>query len=205
VPYTNSDYTSLASVKASLDISETTFDTDIALCVTAASRMIDQLGGPGRTFYPYYTGTLQFLPENNGYCIIYDCSSFTSLVAQNSTWTLGSDFYLEPINAAADGIPYTAIRTIARPFIFTKAEISPGGWAAFDGRISVTGTFGFASVPEPIQTAASLLAARLFNRIRQSPYGSGSLGDEAAAYRLGDVDPDVLNLVEPYSRGSLIS
>lgn len=201
-----SDYVTLASLKASLDISEMTFDTDLQLAITAASRAIDQLGGPGRRFYADTVDvTRKFLPENNGYCIIDDLVSLTSLTANGDVWTVDTDFYLEPLNASADGMPFTAIRTIARPFIFTKSEIAPGGWAGFDGRISLVGKWGWAATPEPIQEAASILASRLFKRVREAPFGITSLGAEAVAIRLGSTDPDVLGLVEPYSRNVLIA
>lgn len=201
------DYVTLAALKASLDIpsSTTLYDSDLQLAATAASRAIDQLGGPGRVFYPYFTGTRKFLPENNGYCIIDDLSSFSSLSAQGDSWTLDTDFYLEPLNATADSMPFTAVRTIARPFVFTKADMTPGGWAGFDARISITGTWGFASIPEPIQQAAGILASRLYQRSRQAPFGIVSLGDEQVAIRLGSTDPDVLALVEPYARNVLIA
>jgi hypothetical protein len=200
------DYVTLDALKASLNITESTFDADLQLAITAASRAIDQYGGSGRFFYPGPANeTRKFLPENSGYCVITDLNEFVSLSdSTGSSWVLDQDFYLEPLEAAQDGVPYTAIRTIAKPFLFTKSEISPGGWTGVDGRISVTGTFGWATTPEPIQEAASILAARLFQRVRQAPFGIVSLGAEAVAFHLGETDPDVVSLVEPYSRSVLI-
>lgn len=202
-----SDYVQLASLKSTLSIQsgDTTYDNDLQLAITAASRAIDEIGGPGRRFYADTSDVArQFWPENTGYCIIDDLSSFTSLTANGATWTKDTDFYLEPINAAPDGRPWTAIRAFAKPFIFTKAEVQPGGWTGYDGRITVTGKWGWASTPEPVQEAAIILATRLFNRARQAPFGIVSI-DAQAAVRLGSTDPDVMSLVEPYARSVLIA
>jgi hypothetical protein len=200
-----SDYVQLAALKLSLGITGSTYDTDLQLAITAASRAIDELGGPGRRFYADVADvTRKFLPENSGYCIIDDLSSLTSLAFQSDTWTLDQDFYLEPLNASSDARPSTAVRTIARPFIFSKAE-QPPGWTGFDARITVVGKWGWTSTPEPIQEAASILATRLFKRVREAPFGVIGMGTDAQVVELGSVDPDVLELVEPYSRNVLIA
>lgn len=202
----SSDYVQLAALKTTLNLTGTTYDADLQLAITAASRAIDQIGGPGRRFYPDTSDvTRQFWPENTGYCVIDDLSSFTSLTVLSDTWTKDTDFYLEPINAASDSVPWTAIRAFARPFIFTKSEVQPGGWTGFDGRISVTGKWGWATTPEPIQEAAAILAARLVKRAREAPFGIVGMGVDVQAIRLGNSDPDVLALVQPYSRDVLIA
>jgi hypothetical protein len=195
------DYVSVDEVKATMELTGLSFaDDDIELAVSAASRAIDEQCG--RRFYPDDDAdqVRKFLPQNPGYCIIDDLAEFTALVSQESTWELDHDFYLEPTNAAADGRPFTAIRTIARPFIFTLAEISQG-WAGFDGRIAVTGMWGWAATPPEITQAAKLLAIRLMRRSREAPFGVLSYGSEmaAGAVRLARMDPDVAALIEPYT------
>lgn len=194
-----SDYVQLAALKATLGITGTGYDTDLTAAISAASRVIDER--TGRRFYPDADANQQrkFLPLNPGYCVIDDLCQFTSLDAQDSSWTLDQDFYLEPLNAAADGRPYTAIRTIARPFIFTLAELT-AGWAGFDGRITVTGMWGWASTPPAITEAAGILATRYFKRSREAPFGIVGLGADVQAIRLGHTDPDVAEMVAPYSR-----
>ena len=201
------DYVTLTSLKSTLNITDGSYDNDLQLAITAASRAIDELGGPGRRFYADAGANVsrQFWPENSGYCIIDDLNTFTSLNANGVTWTNGTDFYLEPINAAVDGVPYTAIRAFSRPFIFTRAEVSPGGWTGYDGRITVVGSWGWATTPAPIQEAASILAARLFKRAREAPFGIVGMGVDVQSIRLGNSDPDVLALVSAYSRGLLIA
>lgn len=191
-----STYTDLATVKGLLGITGSSYDDDITADIEAAAGAIEE-----RTSRVFTVDTVdvtrKFWPENSGYCIIDDLASLTSVVAQDSTWVLDQDFFLEPINAEVQGRPFTAIRTIARPFIFTKAQI-PAGWPGFDGRIEVSGKWGWPAVPAQIQKANALLAARLFRR-RDSPLAVLGLGTETEALRLGGFDPDVANLVDPFA------
>ena len=191
-----SNYCTIAEVKAVLGIGDTTYDTILTRLVDTVSRAIEDK--TGRVFYPSDTETRNYLPESSGYCIIDDCNTFTSLVAQNSTWTLGQDFYLQPINAAFQGIPFTSIRTIARPFLFTKADV-PTTWSVLDGRVQVTGSFGWAATPGPIHDAAILMAERMFKRQREAPTGFFSTGVDSPVVRVRAFDPDVAELLSPYT------
>lgn len=189
-------YCSIAEIKNSLNITGTELDVDLTNAVAAASRAIDEF--TGRRFYPDASASARkFWPVNPGFCVIDDCYSFTSLVAQESTWTQDADFFLEPLNAPDDGRPYTAIRTIARPFIFTLSERS-AGWAGFDGRVTVTGKWGWAAVPDPIAEATRLLAIRYMKRMREAPLGVISFGMDVPAGRVAAIDPDVRALIAPY-------
>jgi len=192
------DYVTIEQLKDSLQISDTGDDNDLQLAATTASRIIDE--STGRRFYPDADAdqTRMFWPLNPGFALIDDLCEFTSLAYQGDPWTLESDFYLEPMNAAADSRPWTGIRTIARPFIYTLAERA-SGWAGFDGRITVVGKWGWASAPEPIQQAAAILATRLFRRTREAPFGIIGQGVDVQAVRLGKTDPDVAALIEPYT------
>jgi len=198
-----SDYVVLDDLKASLDLAGETFaDADLTLAISAASRAIDEL--TGRRFYPDADAAQvrKFLPLNSGYCILDDLCTFTSLTFLGDTWTLDQDFYLEPINAAADGRPWTSIRAIARPFIYTLADISPG-WVGFDGRITVTGKWGWAATPPQVQEAAGILASRLMRRAREAPFAVLG-GFDGEAVRLARFDPDVAMLVDPFTKSVIV-
>lgn len=192
-----SDYTTLAALKSTLDLTGTSFaDSDLSAAITAASRAIDQQCG--RRFYPDTDANQvrTYLPVNAGYAVIDDLCTFTSLQQPTgTTWTLGTDFYLEPQNAAADGRPWTAIRTIARPFIFPLSQMT-SGWAGFDGRLTVTGQFGWSATPPEIVEATTILAARLVQRARSAPFGVVTGIDQIV--RLSRLDPDVSMLISPY-------
>lgn len=194
-----SDYCTLADVKNALNLQGQTYaDEDITRAITAASRAIDAICN--RRFYPDADAlqVRRYRPVNSGYCLVDDICEFTSLVAQESTWVLDQDFYLEPVNADADGRPWTGIRTIARPFLFTLADM-PTGWAAFDGRVQVTAKFGWLAPPAEIIQATVLYASRLLVRTRQAPLGIVSAGMDSPAVRLSRTDPDVAALIGPYT------
>lgn len=191
------DYVQLATLKATLNLSGQTFaDADIQAAIDAASRAID--AQTGRRFYPDADANQvrSFWPLNPGFAVIDDLCAFTSLAYQGDPWTIESDFYLEPMNAAADGQPWTGIRTIARPFIYTLAERA-AGWAGFDGRITVTGKWGWAATPPEIVQATSILASRLLRRAREAPFAVVG-GSDGEAIRLARLDPDVAMLIAPY-------
>lgn len=190
-------YTDLATVKALLGITSSSYDADLTDDIAAAAGAIEE-----RTSRVFTVDTAdvarKFWPENSGYAIIDDLAAFTSLVDQSgTTWTLEQDFFLEPNNAKVQGRPWTAVRTIARPFIFTKAQV-PAGWPGFDGRITINGKWGWPAVPAQIQKANALLAARYFRR-RDAPLAVLGLGTETEALRLGGVDPDVASLIDPFT------
>ena len=190
------DYTTLAALKATLEITQNTFDTDLQAAITAASNAIDQQCG--RRFYPDSDANhvRYYLAVNSGYAIIDDLTTFTALEQPVGTvWTRDTDFFLEPQNAAADGRPFTAIRTIARPFLFPQSQMVQG-WAGFDGRLKVTGMFGWAGPPAEIVQATTILASRLFRRAREAPFGVITGID--SMIRLGRLDPDISALISPY-------
>lgn len=196
------DYITLAALKTTLEITVTTFDTDLQAAIDAASRAID--AQTGRRFYadPDANQTRTYLAINDGYAVIDDLAVFTQLEQPvGQTWTLGTDFFLEPQNAPADGRPYTAIRTIARPFLFPLSRMT-AGWAGFDGRLKVTGQFGWPSVPAEISEATTILATRLFRRAREAPFGVVTGIDQVI--RLSRLDPDVSALITPYAVSVLV-
>lgn len=196
-------YTDVDTLKDFLQLktSGTTYDDLLTADIAAAAGWINERANRRFDKDADANQVRKFLPENPGYCIIDDLVEFTSLVAQDSVWELDRDFYLEPINAAADGRPYTGIRTIARPFIFTKAQI-PSGWAGFDGRVTVTGRFGWPAVPDQIVKANVLQAARYFHR-RMAPLGVITVGADNPAFRMAGGDADVAALVDPFALVSI--
>ena len=199
-------YAALADVKAAMNIPATTtqYDADLNQKLDTASRAIEQ--ATARRFYPDLNsdGTpnvsiaRRYVPTHPGYCIIDDLLTFTSLQDAGGMWVLDRDFYLEPENAPFYSTPYTAIRTIARPFIFTQAQV-PVGWAGFDGRVTVTGQWGWTTTPPEIVAATELLTRRLFTRFHDAPLGVVQLGSEAEATRIARTDPDIGSLIGPYT------
>ena len=207
------DYCELADIKAALSISDTNDDTMLSLAITAASRAID--GYTNRAFgqddtavaryYAAETTVYQSTPQTRIYTDAYpsrllvdDISTSTGLVVKTdtdadgvfeTTLVLNTDFYLGPVNAAADGQPWTYL------------ELAPNTTQYFPSwtrGVEVTALFGWASIPTAVKQACVIQAARTFSR-KNSPYGiagSPEMGNELRL--LASLDPDVRVLLGQY-------
>lgn len=200
-----SDYVELDELKAASSLSGETFaDPDLERAITAASRGIDN--ETRRRFWldadanqvRYYT------PSNSGpLLLIDDLVQLTAVAidpagaaAFDQPWTQNQHFVLEPLNAPADGWPWTAIRAVPRgQYTF------PVGYLR---SVKVTGKFGWPAVPVPVKEATIITASRLVKRTREAPFGVVSMGMDAAA-RIAREDPDVCSLLKPYTRGAGVS
>lgn len=198
-PQTNT-YVELEQFKSTADLQATSYmDGDIQIALRAASRAVDEICN--RRFYPdtdvnqvrYYT------PHRSDHLYINDLITLTSLQTDEgndgtyeNTWTT-TDYWLEPLNAASDSEPYTAIRANPEGDFF----FSPG-WVK---SVKLTGKFGWSAVPPEITAATTILAGRFLKRTREAPFGAAellSLG--GAAVRLTGKDPDVASLLGPFIR-----
>jgi hypothetical protein len=202
-PLTNT-YAELEEVKSTLSLSGQTFaDLDLANVIASASRSID--GICGRRFWLDVGSTVvrTYTPDSYRRLMIDDLNSLSTLTVDRDgdgifeeTWTSGSDFILEPQNAAAD---YPA-----RPYesVLVRQAGRYRFPAGLEQSVKVTGRFGWPQVPLDIKTATTILSARLFKRMREAPFGIVSFGgaDSNAAMRIARADPDVMNLVSDYVR-----
>lgn len=200
----NAAYVELEELKSTGELTGTTFaDADLGPALIAASRGIDK--ATGRRFYPdadaaqirYYT------PDSPNWVGIDDLITLTSLATDRNgdatfldSWTVNSDFVLEPLNAAADGEPYQSIHRQAR-----SSLVLPRG---VPRSVRVTGKFGWAAVPQEIKTLTKLIALRLVKRTRESPLGFAELGFDGAVVRAVGYarDPDYEFLIGDYMRNS---
>jgi hypothetical protein len=201
-PAAVTDYIDREDLKSTLSLTGQTYaDADIDRAVTAASRGIDRVCG--RRFYPdadanhkrYYT------PITADTVAIGDLITLTTLKTDNdgdsvfeTTWTLNTDFTLEPLNAVEEGFgqPFNRIRVhpLGRNFLLWPWPRS----------VEVTGMWGWPSPPEQVKQATSLLASRLLKRAREAPFGVVSLGFEGEAARIASSDPDLAFLVGDFIR-----
>lgn len=199
-PATSALYITRDELKETLEIGtgETYADDDIDMACAGASDVIR--GYKNTRYHPTtetrvystpWTGSRRWRGYSTAQSVpIDDLNALTTLKVDldgdgtyETTWTQGAEFWLEPVNAAADGIPYN--RVVLRP---QGGQVFP--W--FPHGIQVVGSFGWAETPDRVRQAAKILAARLLKRARETPYGIVTVvGEAVAAARLGRIDPDV--------------
>lgn len=201
------DYCTLAELKAHLRITDTADDTALAVCITSASRAIDQycyrpFGITGSAIQRLFTWHGQRIDGAMALCID-DLMTTVGLVVTadtvgdftySTTLVLNTDFDLYPYNAIADAIPFTHL---------IRRETSVLSWPAPASSVrafSVTANWGWATVPSSVEIATLIQAARYFVR-RDSPYGISGSPDLGSEVRLlAQLDPDVQSLLNPYRK-----
>lgn len=196
------DYASLSEMRAYLRIDDeydTTDDAQLALAITAASRAIDrstnrQFGLSASAVARVYTA--EWSTTHSRYTAdIDDVMTTASMVVKTADSTEGSydtthtDYQLLPFNAAGDTRPWTRV-------MFPRGTSVPCG----PGRIQVTASWGWSTVPDTIKQACLIQASR-FHKRRDSPFGIAGSPDLGNELRLLDrLDPDVAVLLSPYRR-----
>ena len=194
------EYLAAEQLKATLELSGSVFaEEDVKAVIKAASRGID--GVCRRRFWADSADqTRYYTPLSPDQILIDDLLTITSLATDQDgdgtyekTWLAATGYVLEPANAAADGRPYTRIR---------RHPLANWGFPDYyPNSVKLTGKFGWAAVPDEIVTATSMLAARLFRRTREAPFGVIAIGlDIGAVTRVAATDPDVRTLTTDYIR-----
>lgn len=196
-------YITADALKATLEMTGTTFaDADVTLAIGAASRAVDTV--TGRRFWldadvnqiRYYT------PRSCRLLQIDDLHTMTSIKIDRSgngnfseTWTLGTDYVLEPFNAP--------VEQPARPYETIRVRARSGRWFpdCIEQSVKVTGQFGWTAVPDDVTAATGIIAAKLVRRGREAPFGIVTVGiDSGAAMHIARMDPDVYTLLHDYTR-----
>ena len=190
-------YLTADELKSTLAITTSTADVDISAAIIAASRAID--GICRRRFYPDADATQvrYYTPETSDWLEVDDLLTLTSLTTDEdasfgyaTAWTQNTDFILEPLNAAADGDPYTNVKVLPTG----NHRFLP----TFPRSVKVTGKFGWLVVPDEVVQATTILAARLFKIAREAPLGIISW--EGGAVYIGRSDPGIMGLIGPLIR-----
>lgn len=180
-----------------------TSDNDALLinAINAASRMID--GHCHRRFYVDSTVSARtFYASDCDHVKVDDFSTTTGLIVKtdsadngtfDQTWTIATDFQVEPLNGVSDGIEghaYTRIRRVGTRMF--RAGRRP--------RVQVTAKWGWASVPDQVEDACMIQAARLFRR-KDTPDGISSGFEGFGVVRVNTrMDPDVEMLLAPFRK-----
>jgi len=177
-----------------LNISSADHDTILESVIEGVSRAIDNW--TGRHFYSA-TETRYYTSELSDILYIDDMSTATGFLlytdndgdrTYENTWA-ATDYDLLPLNAETDGHPFTMIET------------TPNGSYNFPGTkkgVKITGAFGWAAVPKPINRACVLQATRLFKRYI-TPLGQSAMTQLGTMnLQIPKLDPDVCGLISPY-------
>jgi hypothetical protein len=187
------DYVELADLRAFLriDDDEDTDDDDLLEgAITAASRAVDrscgrQFGAAGASVTRYYTA--KWSRELGRYFADIDDLASDD-VTVTSDGAAVTDYTLLPLNAEADGKPYTRI-------VFTGTVVTSEGALAL-----TSDDWGWASFPAPVVYATKIQAARLVKR-RDAPFGIAGSPDTGSELRLlARLDPDVEVLLSSVRR-----
>lgn len=194
-PVTSNLYTTVATLKTRLGISDTTDDTTLGLVLTGVCRAID--GHCGQSFYRDAVASTRYYTATDKSVVFTDpIVSVTTLATDSAadrtyttTWA-ATDYDLMPDNAASGDRPYTWIET------------APNGSYSFSSLakgIKLTAVYGWPAVPAAVGEAALLWAERIFKR-KDAPFGIASFIEAGEMRLIKDMDPDVQTLLRPFVR-----
>ncbi len=188
----STDYTTLAAVKSQLGIVDSVDDTAISLAITAASRSIDRW--TGTTFYPVTEARTFFGADGTSVWVDRFTSTAGLAVATGSGGTYpaavaAASYVLWPYNAPSRGGAY---HRIDLPYGFAS-----GGYGGYPN-VQVTAAWGWHFVPEDVEAATRLKAARLFRR-KDSPEGIAGTSEFGVVRVSRFEDGDVQLLLAPYT------
>jgi hypothetical protein len=188
-------YCTLAELKAALRLTDNTDDTLLENAIEGASRRID--GYCGRFFYKTASTAITMYPFNSYVQPLADDVANTSITLKtdtngdgtfDTTWVQGTDYQLEPLNAALEGKPYRRIVAIG-------GKTFPQQYTPDRPLVQVTAEWGWQTIPDDIREACILLAMRGFARLNAA---LGVVGFADMAIQVRAVDPDVRDLLNPY-------
>lgn len=191
-------YVAVEEFKAWVGLGDSIDDATIAKALAAASAAIDKFCATH--FWKTAAGTARSFDARNPYQLRIDDAAVVTEVATDpdsdgvfeTVWA-ASDFQLLPLNrlAAPEELPVDEVRAVA-----TRTFPSPVRRA---GLVRVTGTWGWAAIPEAVKEATLLTANRLVKR-KGSPEGVSGF-DEFGVIRISSRDdPDAVRLLTPYRR-----
>jgi hypothetical protein len=191
-------YATLAEFKAAVGITDTTDDAALQSVLDATDTLID-LYCDRKTGFGTATETRYYTAEDYEYVLTDDLVSITTLQTDDdangtyeTTWTVGTDYVLAPVNAALDGFPYTEIDTsVSWPRNFPK-DVYIG--------VKVVGVFGFPAVPAAVKQAEIIQAGAVWNS-RTAPFGVIGSADLGGILRMSRaLHPEAALILEPYRK-----
>lgn len=200
------DYCTLAELRDFLsiaDVTDTVDDNELSLAITTASRSIDKACGRqfGKVdsavaryysfdrYYPVALDTIQIMSIDDVYAVTgFGVATDTQNNLTYSTTVDTDDYALWPLNALANGKPYTHLKLR-----------SNSSFPRYPDAIRVTALWGWTAVPAAVKEATLLQASRI-NVRRQSPYGISPAVEAGEQRLLSVLDPTVNEILRPYKR-----
>lgn len=192
-------YATLAELKSSLTITDTSDDALLELAITSTSRMIDDF--TGRFFYANGTigsPVIRYYTPNDPWSLAVDDFVSISAIATddnfNQTWSTvwaTSDYMFEPINNPRRSWPYSRILATGRyvwPYYLPQA-------------CKITGVWGWPAVPSEVNQACIIQSSRIFVR-KQSPFGIAGTPELGTVRLSSRLDPDVEAFLRPMKRNN---
>jgi hypothetical protein len=163
-------YATLAELKASLAITDSTDDTPLQSCLDAADQLINNYVDTKVGFGQTASQTRYYTAQRFDYVLTDPIVSVSAIATDINgdgtyaqTWS-ANDYVLAPRNAALDGRPYTEIDTSP----FSSAVLNfPTGYL----ETRVTAVFGWPSVPAAVKQAALIQAGAIWAS-RTAPFGA---------------------------------
>lgn len=191
-PETNS-YFELEELKAQLEITNGSSDSELLRGIRASSRIVDEV--TNTRFFTTASDEVRYYTPDATYLLVTDeVNTLTELASGDGTtftaWTLNTDFVAEPLNAALDGRPWHTFRS--------------RGTKSFTGNlrsVRVTGKFGWSAPPEAVRIATGIICTKAVKRAKDAPMGVLTFFD-GTALRIGRFDPQVEELLQPYNRST---
>ena len=191
-------YATTAQLKAYLGITDSNADTQLGDALETASRGIDHYCS--RKFDADTNATARvFRPDTLVATKVDDFYTTTGLVvavdsagngSYSTTWTLNTDFILEPSNGVVDGEtgwPYYRIAAVnGQRFLANQIP-----------SLQVTAKWGWTAVPGPVKQGCIYLAEETY-KLKGSPFGVASF-DQFGPIRVRD-NPKVMAMLAPYRK-----
>lgn len=195
-------YATLADLKGfvGIPVGDTVDDTTLTLALDAASQQVDAYCD--RTFSADSSPTTRYYsPTDYGRLDVDPISSTTGLLVRTddnddgtyeTTWTIDTDFRLEPVNAAAGGDPWTRLVSLGSRW-FPILQYRPG--------VEITARFGWpgGTPPAAVKQATLILASKLHKR-KDAPFGVAGSVEFGSEIRILAGDMDAERLLKPYRR-----
>lgn len=196
-------YATLGDLRAYVGIpaSDTADDVTLQLALDAAEAQINSYTGRNFTIDATVVAR-SYMPLSATQVTIDPVATTTGLVVETddnddgtfeTTWTVNTDFRLEPVNAAAAGVPWTGLVATGTKQFPTANRNYPA--------VKVTARYGWpTAVPAAVKQALLTQASRLWKR-KDAPFGvAGSVEFGSEIRLLARLDPDVEALLSPYRR-----